>query len=129
MEDFKPHSKIVRLFYFWAGIIATLAYRVIIIFTNFDPLWNKVSWYIGTIGFIFYFAHRFRISEKREHLIIKYKLDKKIARLDGLADDDKAAMGYVFGTLVSSKERWNSIFIFVTSGLALLIGIYLDFIQ
>lgn len=128
METPKPHSRAVRNFFFWSGIIATFLYRAIIITANASTFWTKIFWYVGTIGFIFYFVHRFQISEKREKLIVQNKLDQKVAKLEGLEENDRMAMVYIFGTLVSSKERWNYIFIFITSGIALLVGIYLDFI-
>lgn len=128
MENFQPHKKIVRLAYFWAGIIATFAYRIIIVMTGFDPIWVKVAWYIGTIGFIFYFIHRFQISEKRADLITKYRLSEKIDGMRELNPEERAAMEYVIRTLISSREKWNYIFIFITSGLALVWGIIIDFI-
>ncbi|MFA5926939.1 MAG: hypothetical protein WCT32_01175 [Patescibacteria group bacterium] len=129
MDEVKPHSRYQRLFYFWIGIVATFVYRSIIVLTNYDPIWTKVAWYIGTVGFIFYFAHRYAISEKRERLIVDHQLVKKVAGLDGLDEADKAVMKYILETLVSSREQWNYIFIFATSGIALIIGIYLDFIR
>lgn len=129
MKDLKPHSKYLRLFYFWAGIVATFVYRAIIVITNYSTMWTKVAWYIGTVGFVLYFAHRFQISQKRERLIVENNLDRKVAKLEGLSENDRTAIEYILKTLVSSKERWNYIFIFVTSGAALLIGIYLDFIR
>ena len=43
-----------RWFFFIAGIIATLAYRIIIVL-NAD--WIRIAWYVGTVGFILYFWH------------------------------------------------------------------------
>lgn len=128
METFQPHKKIIRLAYFWAGIVATFAYRIIIVLAGLNQLWLKIAWYVGTVGFIIYFAHRFEISEKRTKLIVKYQLDKKVAETAGLNDEERGALGYIVRTLVSSWERWNYIFIFVTSGLALLWGVITDFI-
>lgn len=124
----KTHSPFVRSFFFWTGIIATLAYRIVIVLTHVDPVWLKVSWYIGTIGFVIYFAHRYQISELRGQLIKENNLSQKIANINELSTDDKASMEYIFHTLQSSKEKWNSIFIFISSGLALVVGIYLDFV-
>jgi len=86
-------------------------------------------WYIGTIGFVIYFAHRFQISEKREKLIVDTKLIHTVSVMDEFTHEQKDALHYILGTLVSSRERWNYIFIFVTSALALIIVIYLDFIR
>jgi hypothetical protein len=64
METTKPNPKPIRLFYFWMGLAATVAYRLIIVFSFYSPLWVKVSWYIGTVGFILYFWHRYKIQKK-----------------------------------------------------------------
>lgn len=129
MEKTKAHSSALRLFYFWTGIVATLTYRAIIVLTNYSDLWVKIFWYIGTIGFVIYFAHRYQISEKRVKLIKERSLVEKINNLSGLDHTDREAMEYIFSTLTTSKEKWNYIAIFVLSGLSLIIGIYLDVLK
>ena len=130
MKNIKASPKPVRLFYFWAGIIATLAYRVIIVLNYYNTTWVKISWYVGTIGFILYFIHRFDVSKKRSQLIIEHRLREKLDSntLDELDQDDNEALSYILKTLVSSKEKWNYYAIFILSGLALIIGILFDFI-
>lgn len=120
------HTKPVRLFYFWVGIIATFAYRAIIFFSDANPVLLKASWYVGTVGFIVYFVHRYRISEMRAKTIEDFKLAEKVPTLSELTPDERAAMAYVFSTLRSRRERWNYMFIFASSIIALLAGIYLD---
>jgi len=44
-----------------------------------------------------------------------------------LSQEQIEANEYILTTLISTKEKWNYIVIFVTSFLALIIGIYLDF--
>ncbi len=129
MEKPKLHSNALRLFFFWSGIIATFAYRAIIVVNNYSHFWAQIFWYIGTIGFIIYFAHRYQISEIRAKLIKEHKLSEKIKNLSGLSKNEKDAMEYIFNTLQSSKEKWNSIFIFISSFVALILGFYLDFIR
>lgn len=121
------HSKPVREFFFWTGIVATFCYRVIVILNDYSPALAKASWYIGTIGFILYFLHRYEISEKRAKLIRELQLSDKIQKLEGLQEDDRQALEYILNTLKSTKEKWNYIFIFVISALALLLGVFLDF--
>ncbi|PLX24775.1 hypothetical protein C0580_04175 [Candidatus Parcubacteria bacterium] len=130
MEQAKASPKAVRLFYFWSGIIATLAYRIIIVLNFYSSTWVKISWYVGTIGFILYFIHRFDVSKKRSDLIIEHRLREKLDRntLDELNNDDKDALGYILRTLVSSKEKWNYYTIFILSGIALIVGILFDFV-
>ena len=61
----EPNPRPVRLFFFWTGIIATIAYRIIVVLNMYSPLWVKIAWYIGTVGFVFYFWHRYKIAQKR----------------------------------------------------------------
>ncbi len=126
MQPPKPHSSFVRNLYFLIGIIATLAYRVIVVINDRNLV--QLLWYIGTIGFIIYFLHRYQVSEKRSELISKNNLAQKVAATNDLNDDDKASLDYIFKTLTSTKEKWNSVIIFTSSFLALLVGLYFDFI-
>lgn len=128
MDMPKPHSKPIRLLYFWAGIIATLVYRLIIILNFYSPAWVKIAWYVGTIGFIVYFWHRYRISETRSRLIREQGLAGKVSKMNGLTEPDRQAFQYILSTLVSTKEKWNYIAIFVFSGLALIVGVILDLV-
>lgn len=128
MENIKTHSKLVRLFYFWVGIIATFAYRVIIVLNFYSNTWVKISWYVGTIGFIVYYIHRFDIAKKRSRIILEHRLREKLDQPAKLDKSDHQALTYILDTLVSSKEKWNNYFIFILSGLALVIGVLLDFV-
>lgn len=88
-----------------------------------------IAWYIGTIGFIIYFLHRYQVSEKRAKLVEEHDLANKIHKSLPLTEEDKKVAEYIFKTLKSTKEKWNYIFIFAMSGIALVVGIYLDFIK
>lgn len=121
------NSPFIRNFFFVTGLVATLTYRAIIVLNHISNTLVLVAWYVGTIGFIIYFSHRYRVSEKRSHLIRQHDLVLKVSQAKEFSTEDKAAMQYIVRTLVSTKEKWNYIFIFVTSGIALIIGIILDF--
>jgi hypothetical protein len=126
MEVPKTHSQFARNLFFAIGIVATIAYRAIGILD--DQTLVHILWYLGTIGFIIYFAHRYQVSKRRSRLITENDLERKISQVAGLSELDKASMEYIFHTLRSSKEKWNSVVIFVSSVIALIIGFYLDFI-
>jgi len=113
---------------FWLGIIATVAYRIIIILNEYSSLAVKISWYIGTIGFFWYFIHRFRVQRYRESLIKEKELLKKIKDKKDLSEDEHNALIYVVKSVSSTKAEWNYFAIFILSGLALLYGIFQDFI-
>lgn len=121
----KAHHHAYRVLVFWVGIIATLAYRAIIIISRYSTTWVDIIWYIGTIGFVWYFAHRFYIENKRDQLITDQQLIQKIQKIKGLEPKDQQALEYTLKSLVSSKSRWNYIVIFVASGLALVYDIIL----
>lgn len=124
----KTHSKFLREFFFWTGVAATLMYRAVVFFNGHSKLWVDILWYSGTVGFIIYFAHRYQISEARAKLITEHDLTRKVESLHEFSRDDKEAVTYIFSTLRSSKEKWNYIIIFVSSGAALLLGFFLEFI-
>ena len=129
MDIIKPNPKLIRLLFFWAGIIATLSYRIIIVLNFYSPLWVKISWYIGTIGFIIYFGHRYDIQKKRSGLVSDYKLIEAVEQTRHVNEKQKEALNYIVKTTLTSKSRWNSVFIFALSILALIIGIIMDITQ
>lgn len=120
-----PSPAPIRTMFFWIGIFATLAYRAIIVLENVEGPWLKIAWYLGTIGFVAYFAHRFSVTEKRAKLITERQLIEKIDQ-PNWSTDDRAALRYVLTTVRSSKERWNYIVIFGSSAIALMVGLWLD---
>ncbi len=126
LKVIEPNPKPVRLFFFVMGIIATIAYRIIIVLNLYSPLWVKIAWYIGTIGFIFYFGHRFDIARKRANLVKDYKLIEAVDKADCIEPQKKIALHYLVKTSLTSKSQWNSGLIFIFSFIALLIGIFID---
>lgn len=126
MEVIKANPKPVRLFFFWSGIIATFAYRVIIILNFYNPVWVQISWYIGTVGFIIYFWHRYNIQKKRAELVRDNKLVEILEEVDCVDEKQKAVLKYIVKTTLTSKARWNSLFICLLSVLALVIGVIMD---
>jgi hypothetical protein len=125
-KTIEPSPKPVRLFFFWAGFIATIAYRIIILLNLHSPSWVKIAWYIGTIGFVLYFGHRFRIARKKSKLIKEYNIVETIDKAECIDPRKKEILHYLAKTTVTSKARWNSAIIFFLSLAALLLGIFLD---
>ena len=118
----------MRLFYFWIGLIATFAYRVIIVLNFFEPIWVKVAWYVGTIGFIFYFWSRYSVVKQFDFLIEKYKLVSAVKKASGISKDQKTALSHIVKTLDKTKAQINYVAIFILSAIALIAGIILDFL-
>ena len=117
-----PGSKLSRFFFFIAGITATIAYRI----TPFlNPMWVKIAWYTGTVGFILYFSHRAHVEYKRAKLVKEFGLVDVVEKSD-IAPEQKSAISYLVKTSLTSKARYNSAFIVAISALALVFSILVD---
>jgi len=116
--------KFYRNLIFAIGIIATFAYRIIIVLNYYSQFWVEVAWYVGTLGFVWYFAHRYRVENAREKLIANRQLIDKIENNKTLDQTDTASLVYILKGLRSSKARWNYIVIFIFSLLAFIYAVY-----
>jgi hypothetical protein len=130
MSEFKVHGKFYRELVFYVGVLATICYRIII-FLNYLPnkIWTDLAWYIGTIGFAWYFAHRYRVEKQRTQTIVESKLVDKISAGKKLSAADQGVLVSTLHSLQSSKSQWNYIVIFVASGLALLADIIIRLLR
>jgi hypothetical protein len=130
MSEFKVHGKFYRELVFYVGVLATICYRIII-FLNYLPnkIWTDLAWYIGTIGFAWYFAHRYRVEKQRTQTIVESKLVDKISAGKKLSVADQGVLVSTLHSLQSSKSQWNYIVIFVASGLALLADIIIRLLR
>src|SRR3989338_3952264 len=120
------HNKSYRILIFIIGIVATVAYRLVVILNHYSQLSVEIAWYIGTIGFIWYFAHRFNIENRRDKLIERLELVKKIESGQALNTEEKNSLVYILKSLETSLAKWNYIAIFFFSGLAMVYAIYAD---
>lgn len=123
-----PHASPtwLRNLFFWAGVLATVCYRAIVILNHYSTHIALAAWYVGTVGFIVYFWHRYTVSEKRVELIKANDLIRAV-RTSNLTQAQIEANEYILETLKSTKEKWMYMVIFVSSVLAIIVGIYLDF--
>jgi hypothetical protein len=125
-EVIRAESGIKRWFFFLVGILATIAYRIIIVLNNYNQFWVKASWYFGTVGFILYFGHRSYVQKKRAEAVKKHHLIKVVKDMKKITPEQRQALDYLVRTAITSKARLNSGFIFILSLIALVIGILMD---
>ena len=118
--------KPIRLFYFYLGIIATFAYRIIIVLNFFEPVYVKAAWYIGTIGFIVYFWSRYRVVQQYHELIDEEDLVNALKEPGKMSKSQNKALTHIVSTLKTTKAQLNYIIIFILSFLALIAGVVLD---
>ncbi len=113
---------------FFLGIVATIAYRIIVVLNHYSPLAVQISWYIGTVGFVWYFAHRFKVENKRDKLITNLDLVNKIKDRTVLNQEERNSLVYILKGLQTSLSKWNYVAIFILSAVSLLYGIIQDII-
>ena len=115
-----------HLFFFVIGVIATIAYRAIVVLNDYSAHWVEITWYIGTIGFTWYFWHRYKVENHRDELVTKFKLAEKIENNAPLNPEEKQALVKVLNGLQTSLAKWNYIIIFVSSFIAIAYAVYFD---
>jgi hypothetical protein len=97
------------------GLLSAVAFRLLTIINTFSPALMRPVWYFGVIGYIFFFAYRYYISEKRKTAIRANRLLEKIQGQGEIAPADRALIAYVLSSIIKSKENLNYLFIFVLS--------------
>jgi len=88
MKEFESSSANVRIpeghsatnvkLYFWIGIIFAIFLRAMIIADHYSSLLSNLMWYMGVIGYLIFFAHRYDIAKRRYNIIKNRRLLEKI---------------------------------------------------
>jgi len=117
------------LIFFIIGLIAIIAVRAVTILEHVKPVYGKIAWYVGILGFFVYFAYKYKIEYDRSKLIKTSKLMDKILQGDSIEKEDREIIGSVLCALSSNKDRINYFIIFSSSAVVLIIAIYLDFLR
>lgn len=116
----------VSWFFFIIGLVATVAIRVVTVLMHLNPVYGKVSWYVGVGGFFLFFIYKFKVNQARSKIISEKNLVNRIIEQKDLTEDDYKLIGSILCSLNSKKERINYFFIFGLSAIALIIAIYID---
>ena len=117
------------LIFFIIGLIAIIAVRAVTILEHVKPIYGKMAWYVGILGFFIYFAYKYNIEHDRSQLIKTSKLVDKILQGNRIEEADRQTIGAVLCALSSSKDRINYFIIFSSSAVVLIIAFYLDFLK
>lgn len=123
----KPHTVPPFVIYLFLviGLLSAVAFRLLTIVSTFKPELLRPLWYFGVIGYIFFFAYRYYISEKRKITIRANRLLEKIQGPGEISGEDRALIAYVLSSIIKSKEHLNYLFIFVLSIAAVALDILL----
>ncbi|MEN8142508.1 MAG: hypothetical protein ABFQ82_02790 [Thermodesulfobacteriota bacterium] len=106
--------------FFVVGLVAAFSFRILIVFSHsYQSLFRPV-WYLGTIGYLFFFLYRFMISQKRKRAIEQYELIPKLRDAGPLSEVDREVVVYLLSSIRKSRENLNYLFIFGLSFLAII---------
>ncbi len=121
MEQQRPHTVPAYVIYlfFALGLISAVAFRAIIVFQHVEPGWVRPVWYIGTVGYFFFFLYRYLITRKRKRTIDHYRLIEKLKANACLGDEDREVNLYLLSSIKYSLEDINYALIFVLSVIAI----------
>jgi len=119
----------VSWLFFLTGITAAFAMRLVTILIHINPIYSKIAWYVGVIGFSVFFIYKYKISQARVQRINNIDIVEKIKKREQLDDKDYDFIGELLCSLRSKKERINYFFIFFLSAVAIVLAVYMDFIK
>ena len=113
-------------FYFWLGLVSATLLRLIIIADYYSGILSKALFYLGVIGYLIFFANRYRVSTRRVGVLRNLELLKKIKSKQVLDESDYEGLEYVLWSLSVSKERLNYLTIFAFSIIAIIVSLMFD---
>lgn len=114
--------------FFIIGIFATLAVRAVTVLMHIKPLYGQIAWYIGVVGFLFFFSYKFRLYSYRSKVVRENNLAQKIQERE-LTQEEKDVVSAILCGLSSRKESINYLFIFILSAIAIVVAVYFDFFR
>lgn len=126
MKIRKPVSKLVVYSFFVIGLVSAASFRLLIVFKYLSPHWFRPVWYMGIIGYLFFFGYRFIIAEKRRHAIQESGLLTCLKSGKPLTQLDRDNAIYILSSVMISRENWNYFAIFILSFMAIMLDIILS---
>lgn len=127
MNHHPPHTVptyVINLF-FVIGLFSALSFRMLIVFSHIKTELFRPVWYVGIIGYVFFFMYRYIISEKRKKAIHDYDLITKLQKDLCLTEEDREVVVYLLSSIKKSRENINYLFIFGLSIVAIVTDILL----
>jgi hypothetical protein len=113
--------------FFTIGIFSALCFRLIILFQYYDAAYVRITWYIGIIGYLFFFFYRYLVSRKRKRIIKSYRLIEKLESGKTLDETEKKAVIYILSSINVSLENYNYNIIFLLSLFAIIFDLVLSY--
>lgn len=115
--------------FFIIGLIATLAMRIVTLMGEINPIWGKLAWYIGIVGFFIFFIYQFKIHKSRSKVIKESNILAKTTNKEPLESKDYDLIQHLLCSVSKTKESINYFFIFASSAIAFILALYFDIIK
>ena len=125
----KCRESLASWIFFFVALVAVISLRAVNLFIDYSPILSKVVWYIGVFGFFIFFIYKFRYDEILHKEISRTELRDKLLYGRELSEHDREVLGTIICKLSSKKDKINYFIIFLSSGLALILAIYMDFFK
>lgn len=122
-------NSLVSWMFFVVGLVATVAIRIVAVLMYINPVYGKIAWYIGVVGFLLFFVYKFNVNRALAKIIKSDNLIENLRAQKSLLPKEYDLIAGILCNLKSEKERINYLFIFAVSAVALLFAIYFDFIK
>jgi hypothetical protein len=120
------HDSKTSWIFFLVGVVATIAMRIIEPVRAIDPIYGKLSWYVGVTGFFLFFVYKYRVLRGRSKIIKDSGLKEKLASNKELSVEDRGVLSELVCSQDNRKERINFIVIFGLSAIALAVALWFD---
>lgn len=115
--------------FLFIGLLATIAIRAVNVVMDLSAFWAKAAWYVGVAGFLVYFLYKFRQDRSTQKALLKSGVASRLVRKEALLETDYEFLSSTICRLRSAKDAINYFFIFLTSFIALAVGVYQDFLR
>ena len=125
----KCKDSLISWIFFFVMLSATIAIRAVNVALDINPILAKVFWYIGVGGFFIFFIYKYRYDSILHRELENSKMTDKILSKKELSEHDYEILGTVMCRFSTKKDMINYFFVFFTSGLALILAIYVDFFR
>lgn len=123
--SFNTLPKPVVIIFFCIGVVSAISFRILIVFRYHQQHLFRTVWYIGIIGYIFFFLYRALIARRRRKMIRKHDLIGRLSGDQPLDEESRNAVRYIINSLSKSRENYNYYIIFFLSIVAVVIDMLL----
>jgi len=124
-NKFSTLPKSVIILFFIIGVISAISFRILIVFRYHQQHLFRPIWYIGIIGYVYFFLYRWIIANRRKKMIQSFDLLSKLEKEQPLEGGSRKALHYIITSLSKSKENYNYYIIFFLSIIAIITDLLL----